>query len=417
MAFGDKGLIQQAELAKDLTVNSIEYETEAMANLTAYMQEEFGESSIPETPEGPTIPDDWDKSKVDAVESEDGVVVPVPKGFTASKATGEKSVNTGFVIYQGTDEVNDSNVKEAQRSRNQFVWIPVNDESLAEMYNTTDPNSAADITLSKSTLGEEATTTKLYSKLRGVTGGAPGSNSYREPDILTSTLGDASTRADRGINLLKSELGYSGSNAEVLKEFAQDMVNEYEAVFNSIKKYDGFYIGRFEITGDVENPTVQKDGTVITDQNWYNLKKACSNVVVEGEEYGAQSTMIYGNQWDEVMAWLVATGDKTESQINTNSKDWGNYSDSTGVAETNSGSKQTAGKNEAWQANNIYDLAGNCWEWTQEAQVTTSRIYRGGAYNNSGSSAPSSDRNNFNPNVTSSSYSSRPALYVVLNDE
>ena len=38
---------------------------------------------------------------------------------------------------------------------------------------------------------------------------------------------------------------------------------------------------------------------------------------------------------------------------------------------------QTSGKNEAWQANNIYDLAGNYEEWTQEARLTDGRVYRG----------------------------------------
>ena len=166
----------------------------------------------------------------------------------------------------------------------------------------------------------------------------------------------------------------------------------------------------------MDSPTVEKGGTVITSQNWYNLKKACTNVV--STEY-AQSTMVYGNQWDEVMAWLIATGDKTETQINENSADWGNYYDSTGTASTNSGSPQTAGKNEAWQANNIYDLAGNCSEWTQEAYDTDLRVDRGGYYDNPGSFRPASDRSSVDaPNGSDvTGLSSRPALYVALNAE
>ena len=66
-------------------------------------------------------PTEWDTTKVDPVKSADGVVVPVPKGFTASEATGENEVNKGFVIYQDTDPVNDENVLEEQKNRNQFV--------------------------------------------------------------------------------------------------------------------------------------------------------------------------------------------------------------------------------------------------------------------------------------------------------
>ena len=39
MAFGDNGLIKQAEIARDLTANSTEYETQATANLMEYMNE------------------------------------------------------------------------------------------------------------------------------------------------------------------------------------------------------------------------------------------------------------------------------------------------------------------------------------------------------------------------------------------
>ena len=38
--------------------------------------------------------------------------------------------------------------------------------------------------------------------------------------------------------------------------------------------------------------------------------------------------MIYGNQWDEVMDWLIDTGAKNDSEVNENSRSWGNYSDS-----------------------------------------------------------------------------------------
>ena len=106
MAFGDNGLIKQAELARDMAANSTKHETESMANLTAYLNEEKNEDEEIEPP-GPTLPDGWDGSKVKPEESDDGVTVPVPIGYVASDATGEHSVNDGFVIYEGNDEVND----------------------------------------------------------------------------------------------------------------------------------------------------------------------------------------------------------------------------------------------------------------------------------------------------------------------
>ena len=73
---------------------------------------------------------------MDPVESADNVVVPVPKGFVASKATGENTVKDGFVIYQGTEDVTDINKDTAMTTRNQFVWVPVPDSS--KMFTTHD---------------------------------------------------------------------------------------------------------------------------------------------------------------------------------------------------------------------------------------------------------------------------------------
>ena len=56
------------------------------------------------------------------------------------------------------------------------------------------------------------------------------------------------------------------------------------------------------------------------------------------------------------------------------------------------GSKQVTGFSEYWKANNIYDLAGNCYEWTQEASNTSRRAVRGGGCSYDGSSFTASSR-------------------------
>ena len=418
MAFGDNGLIKQAELARDMAANSTQYETESMANLTAYLNEVMNEDTEiplpdptnevdpgPIDPPGPTLPEGWDGNKVTPEESDDGVIVPVPDGFEPSEEDGTHNVNDGFVITDGTNE---------------FVWIPVNSEQLAKMYTETDdtPLSAYD--------GVDATTT-AYGNLRNSDGsgasegGIPGSTTYREPDILTSTTyGDASTTADRGINLIKEVFGFEETNGSILDQFAEMLVANYEEAYQSIKKYGGFYIGRYELTGSVTAPTVQKYGTVVTGTNWYELYDACSNVVENSDS--AKTTMIAGTQWDRVLEWLVETG-MEPSDVYDDSSSWGNYSNyntANGYSEGNpeyeatAGSKQSAGSSEYWQANNIYDLAGNCYEWTQEALSTNDRVNRGGYYVNSGSSNPASDRSDNVPYYSFSNGSSRPVLYVAL---
>ena len=310
-----------------------------------------------------------------------GDSVWIPGGFEIASDSATDA-DDGIVI------TNSNNTK-------QFVWIPVDSTSLGEMYQTASGTKLTGVT----------TTTNVYSKLRirsgdSYTAGAPNSTNVREPDVLSSYDTDSS--------YYQTILGYGST-----KLMADAMVAEYTATYNSIQKYKGFYIGRYELTGSVDVPTVQKGQTVLTAYiagNWYYLKKACTNVVT-GEEYGAQSTMIYGNQWDEVMDWLVDTG-MSSDLVNVDSSSWGNYNNSSGAAATDSGEKQPSGTNEAWQANNIYDLAGNCWEWTQEAGSTNRRVGRGGDCYDSGSYNPASGRYSGIPYSNYSVGSSRVALYI-----
>ena len=41
----------------------------------------------------------------------------------------ENEIDTGYVIYEGEEEVTEANVEEARKTRNQYVWVPVPDAS------------------------------------------------------------------------------------------------------------------------------------------------------------------------------------------------------------------------------------------------------------------------------------------------
>ena len=344
--FGDSGLLQYAQDARNYQTNADATDSELINSAAEYIDGIIGGSGSEGGPTEPsgliTVAEAKESGEIfeetTELEDDSGDSVWIPGGFgvTEDSAT---DADDGVVITDGTNE---------------FVWIPVPD------YTTMYEDTKGSVTLTGVT-----TTTSVYSKSRIRSGddssyiaGIPGTSSLREPDMLSSYDTD--------------EQYYSilGSSTQ---EMAEGMVEEYTATYNSIKTYEGFYIGRYELTGTVDSPTVQKGRAVLTDQNWYNLKKACNNVV--STEY-AQSEMIYGNQWDEVMSWLVSTRAKTNEEVNVDSGSWGNYSDSTGEAATDSGVKQVSGYSESWKANNIYDLSGNCWEWTQEGD-NDYRVNRG----------------------------------------
>ena len=363
-AFGENGLIKQAQKAKDMASNAVAKENDEMNKLEqelANIMGEEGEIAPPDT--------DYPTPSGGSVTAEG---VPIPQNFYYVGGT----KNDGVIISDNSADANKGTSHEVAQTLqgNQFVWVPVQD--LSAMF------TEETVTLSKSTLGEEETTTNVYSKLRiregdNYTSGNPGNtSSVREPDILPdTTYGDAVTGdSSKGIEQIKSVFGYSGTDAQVLKQFAQANVDEYKEMYESIKKYKGFYIGRYELSGSTATPT-SKAGTVLASQNWYNLKKACMNIIKGNSQ--VSSTMIYGVEWDETMNWLKNTKFKgQEDKVDTDSSNWGNYNTSSG----GTGAIQPTGSQEKWSANHIYDLAGNCWDWTQETYSTGSRVYRGGNY-------------------------------------
>ena len=384
MLFSNGGIFKIAGDAANAWNQAVINEQADLDNLTEQIQNlvngQVGGGTTPGEEENIDPETGWDLNKVTKFPSKDepSVNVPIPDGFTASTVEAEQKVEEGFVIKQdGTN--------------NEFVWIPVSAERLAQMY------TEKTVALS----GGTGVTTNIYSKSSIATMGKPGETGYREPDLVVGS---------DGTNLDASTTYQTILEASSTQEFAQDMVDEYQEIHDSIEQYGGFYIGRYELTGTIGSPTVAKGGTVITVKNWYNLKAACMKVVDNTgkaeSEITAKTTMMYGNQWDEVCNWLSVAGYNIED-----STSWGNYSDNT---EEGAGTKQTAGYKESWQANNIYDFAGNCAEWTQEARNTDSRVSRGGYYYDSGSSFPAFYRIYSYPNSDDySRLSTRPTLYIM----
>ena len=207
-------------------------------------------------------------------EDASGDKVPVPNGYVGSSVTGENEIDTGYVIYEGEEEVTDSNVADAQKSRNQYVWIPVPD--ISKFYGT-DANGkkwGKIYTFSSSTSSsyDEITGTKPYnwSENNGVMTISSKTN-YREPDVVAKY---SSTGYD-----MDSRLKTLGIGAKTTHEFLNQLEKEFNNMVASVEKYGGFYIGRYE-TGNInqETPVVQKGNTNISSQTWYNMYKRCKNI-------------------------------------------------------------------------------------------------------------------------------------------
>ena len=325
---------------------------------------------------------DVDNAGKIAEKLETSVNIPIPKGYYFVGGT-EK---TGYVIsdsqadenkYLGKSDVGKNLVG------NQWVWVPV--ETPSSLYTTV----AAGQKLAGST-GVKTTKYTNSEIISGITRVKPGdTSSKREPDILTSsTYGDTDDRAKTA--------GFSS-----LANMAETMVSEYEEMIASLEKYKGFYIGRYELTANGEKTGATQ--TCENGVNWYRLYANCKKWAKEGSK--VKTRMIWGLQWDVTCNWLAGSG----FDIKDSSK-WGNYSNNDA---TGHGSKQATGFSESWKANNIYDFAGNCDEFTQEAYFTTGRARRGGYYSHDGYNRPASYRNDGVPTDTRSDRGSRPTLYLI----
>ena len=198
---------------------------------------------------------------------------------------------------------------------------------------------------------------------------------------------------------------------------------EYTNMVTSVTNNKGFYVARYEASANGDSSKAQsKRGATA----WNRISQ--TEAITYSANYNStlHSHLMYGIEWDSILNWLKgnatissSTSGETKTMeladLQTNSCSWGNYTNSTGNAATNSGgiSPQKSGTSEYWKANNIYDLAGNVMEWTQEKWSTgTGRANRGGYYNFNGGYYPPALRNNLIASWTSDVIGFRSSFYL-----
>ena len=384
LVIGNEGILTRSKDTVDKYGRQAENEQQGLNNVETWLGEQFGDGTGSGEDKGvikvPVNTKATSNGTIDGKEPNINNPI-IPEGYIpinagnatwgdGSSSPAQGSVDNGLVIKD------DSN--------NEWVWIPVEANTLSSMYTTSTKKNGEIIS------GGVGITTKIYtnSATIGKTGdtttmsrSTTNTEEWREPDLI---VGIDSASYDKTESYYKTILGYDSPKA-----MAEAFTTDYANMIASIQKYGGFYIGRYELSDE----GVQKGKATLTMTKWYNLYKKCTTLNASDK---VESKMIWGIQWDLACDFISKKGEQKSIKDSTK---WGNYKNSTGTAAVMDGktkkygSRQVTGYSEYWKANNIYDLAGNCYEWTQEAYNTNYRANRGGDYYCNGSSRPASGRN------------------------
>ena len=332
-----------------------------------------------------------------------GYTISLPETFKISETAGETKQTEGTVLKDS--------------SNNEYVWIPVNDAIYDGVTPMPTDTSNAETRKYKPMAMKQSGYTNYYESIIYTfngslsyrnTGAGLGKSSFREPSLITNNSGDGYTwnmSSTKGVNYDADSQNYNDiMGFESTEEFGKYLANSYNKMVTAVDSYGGFYIGRYETTteGTGESMLIgsKPNSKVLSTNNWYKMnlyqdsQKNTNNPF--NKTASVTSTMVWGSQWDVMLNYILTGNDKDKV--------------TTRVGEQKNEPSNSA-EDETDKVNNIYDLGSNSYEWTQEANGVTTRIYRGNSYDTSILGSASSRRGVI-PTDQGPALGSRMALYV-----
>ncbi len=330
----------------------------------------------------------------------------------------EGTIDTGLVIQDA--------------SGNEYVWVVV--PRTTAVYATTG-------------LGKTTFTDTDYTNIE------TDLKSYTSTYVTTSGYSDVYYPDDKNVGWFADAKAYNNLKNSMLK---------------SVYENGGFYVGRYE-AGIAENRT--SEGPTNSDEKYtiegmltpvskadaypytYVTRTQAQNLASNVNSGTKTSSLMFGVQWDLVLAFMSKDTAKITSTdvLTKNSATIGNYTDSTfqlnqtgkyatmsdgslsstwnpsTTATTNfvdssrnklaqssgNGILVTTGTSKKNKVMNIYDIAGNVFEWTLELTSSTycPCALRGGFFCITGSDAPAAYRNNVRTDDSNSYFGFRVSLF------
>lgn len=262
-----------------------------------------------------------------------GEQVPIPEGYIVSENSDENIVNKGLVISDSRG--------------NEYVWISctVDSSSNKLQYKRTEWGVEKDGTDNSRAIKDELT--------------------LKDIDVTYSK-----TDTDNGIN----------------EEISKEIVAQINAEKESIKKYGGYYIGRYEVGKDNKTAVIKAEQEPYVNIKWSKAYELAKGI---GGGEGATTYLCSSYSWDTAINFIQnTTGKNYATSIIGFNGNWKSQEvkDSSGkvIKPVNTAQRLNTGLTTALC--NIYDMGGNVGEFTTELNPGTSEtvVLRGGIdYNNS----------------------------------
>ena len=412
LVLGDNGIITKAKEAQRKSAEASQNDLIGMNELAQQLEEQINGSTGSGSGNGGAGGSGTD-TKVPAEATAETAPYFPDNTFTKKEGT----IDTGLVIQDA--------------SGNEYVWVVV--PRTTAVYKTTG--------LGKTTF-TDADYTSIEKDLKEYTKTYRGSTSYS----------DTYAADDKNVGWLTSD-EYTELKNSMLK---------------SVYENGGFYVGRYEAGIDTTTGTNRTSNTDKNSDGKYTMpstvpvtkadaypytyvtRTQAQNLASKVNAGTKTSSLMFGLQWDLVLAFMHNKGNIADSTLTSNSTTIGNYRDSvfqlsqTGqyavfsnfslsstwnpsttattnfvdssrnkIAQSSNGILVTTGTSETNKVMNIYDIAGNVYEWTLELTSDTvfPCAYRGGIFGTTGSFSPAAYRDNVRTAYSYYSFGFRVSLF------
>ncbi len=383
LVLGNNGIIAKAQEAKTKQAEASQNDLKGMNSLIEQMESTLNGSGNGGKTEPETVP---------YLPSDD---------FHYDTST---SIDTGLVIKDGKE--------------NEYVWVVV--PRTAAVYKTTG--------LGKTTF-TDADYTSIEKDLKD----------YTSIYVTESGYSDLYYPDDKNVGWFADATAYNNLKNSMLK---------------SVYENGGFYVGRYEAgiettgTNRTSNTDKNSEGKYITPSTTpvskadaypytYVTRTQAQNLASNVNSGTKTSSLMFGVQWDLVLAFMHNKGNIADSTLTSNSTTIGNYNDNlwtiknakaqyseddgdTFTACPNPFKKEseseillTTGADSSFSVQNIYDIAGNVWEFTLERSPYTNVLCarRGGGFNVTGSDYPAALRFNVSTDFSGFNIGFRVSLF------